>query len=148
MLLSQSIVPGHLGAATFFETLVLGWAGAHFASLKSFITTNFNNSYQVSGNKMEAHRFTMEVVKGVFWEAHKFRCKAADRTGLTYATADAGHSLWAALQTSQLLQEMSTMDFTGHPLLAPYTVSHLYRHRVARKELTAVDTKIRKLETE
>jgi hypothetical protein len=40
------------------------------------------------------------------------------------------------------------MGFTGHPLLAPYTVSHLYRHRVARQELTSLDTKIRKLETE
>lgn len=37
---------------------------------------------------------------------------------------------------------------TGHPLLAPYTVSHLYRHRVARQKLTSLDTKIRKLKTE
>jgi hypothetical protein len=67
--------------------------------------------------------------------------------GVTYTTADAGRSLWAALQTSQLLQEMSTMGFTRHPLLAPYTVSHPYRRRVARKKLTALDTKIRKART-
>jgi hypothetical protein len=138
---------GHLGAANFFENLLLK-AGTQFASLKSFVTTNHAQSLTVSGDKEEAHRFTMEMFKGVFREVHKIRCKAADRTGIDYTIRDAGRSFWAALQASQLIGEMAAMGFTGHPLLAPYTVSHLYRHRVARQELTSLDTKIRKLETE
>ena len=40
------------------------------------------------------------------------------------------------------------MGYTGHPLLSPYTVSHLYRHRVARRELDTLDTKIKSLASE
>jgi hypothetical protein len=139
----------HLGAATLFEALVLK-GNAHFTSLAGFITSNYSQSYTVSGDKEEVHHFTMEVVKGVFRECHKFRCRrAADRTAINYSMVDAGRSLcWAALQTMQLLNEMVLMRFTGHPLLSPYTVSHLYRHRVARRELTTIDTKVQKLETE
>jgi hypothetical protein len=63
----------HLGAATLFEALVLK-GNAHLTSLTGFITSTYSQLFTVSGDKEEAHRSTMEVVKGVFQECHKFRC--------------------------------------------------------------------------
>ena len=51
------------------------------------------------------------------------------------------------LQMLELHDQMILMGYTGHPLLSPYTVSHLYRHRVARRELDTLDTKIKSLTT-
>jgi hypothetical protein len=101
----------------------------------------------MSRDKDEAHQFTLEVVTGVFPDCHKSMCRAADRPAIHYLAADAGCSLWAALQTMQLLNEMVLMRFTGHSLLSPYNVSLLYHHRVARRELTSLDTKVQKLKT-
>jgi hypothetical protein len=138
----------HVNAMSLYEQLVVR-AQSQFTSLSQFINNNYGQSYTNSGNKEEAHRFTMEVVGGVFQECYKVRCQAADdRTSMTYMVADAGRSLWAALQTSQLHSEMITMGYTGHPLLSPYTVSHFYRHCVARRELETLDTKLRSLTAE
>jgi hypothetical protein len=137
----------HVTAMSLYEQLVV-WAQSQFTSLSQFINNNYGQSYTNSGDKEEAHRFTMEVVAGVFQKCYKVRCQAADRTSMKCSVADAGRSLWAALQTSQLHSEMITMGYTGHPLLSPYTVSHLYRHRVARRELETLDTKIKSLTTE
>ena len=137
----------HLAAATLFEAMAMK-GNSQFVALASWVTANYSQSFTVSGDAEEAHRFTMEVFKGVFRECHKLRCRAADRTAVTYSISDAGRSMWAALQTMKLIDEMISLGFTGHPLLSPYTVSHLYRHRVARRELTSLDTKVKKLETE
>jgi hypothetical protein len=136
----------HLGASTLYENLITR-AQAQFTSLSQFINNNYGQSFTTSGDKEEAHRFTMEVVGGVFQECYKVRCQAADRTSLTHTVADAGRSLWAALQTTELHAEMILMGYTGHPLLSPYTVSHLHRHRVARRELTSLETKLQTLTT-
>jgi hypothetical protein len=137
----------HVNAMSLYEQLVVR-SQAQFTSLSQFINNNYGQSYTNSGDKEEAHRFTMEVVGGLFQECYKVRCQAADRTSMTYSVADAGRSLWAALQTTKLLNEMILMGYTGHPLLSPYTVSHLYQHRVARPELETLDTKIKSLTTE
>jgi hypothetical protein len=136
----------HLSASSLFENLVTR-SQAQFTALSQFIGNNYGQSYTSSGDKEEAHRFTMEVVGGAFEECYKVCCQAADRTSLSYAVMDAGRSMWAALQTTELHAEMMLMGCTGHPLLSPYTVSHSYRHRVARKELTQLETKLQAMTT-
>jgi hypothetical protein len=92
---------GHLGAANFFEILLLK-AGTQFASLRSFVTTNHAQSLTVSGDKEEAHWSIIEVFKGVFKEVHKIRCKAVDQNGLDHTIRDAGRSLWTVWEYPSL----------------------------------------------
>jgi hypothetical protein len=137
----------HPTATAMFESMILR-SSSQWMALSTFITSNHNQALTVGGDELEAHRFTMEVVSGIFSECHKVRSRAADRTTTVYSVADAGRSMWAALQTIELLSDMIALKYTGHPLLSPYTVSYLYRHRVARKELVALDKQIKSLTTE
>ena len=95
----------HVNAMSLYEQLVVR-SQSQFTSLTQFINNNYGQSLTNSGDKEESHRFTMEVVGGVFQECYKVRCQAADRTSMTYSVGDAGRSLWAALQTTELLNEM------------------------------------------
>jgi hypothetical protein len=103
---------------------------------KSVVTTDHAHLLTFRGNKEDTHRFIMEGFKGGFREVHKIQYKAADRTSVDYMRRDVGgRSLWGAFQTSQLISEMAAMGFMGHPLLAPYMVSHLHHHQVAQMEI-------------
>jgi hypothetical protein len=138
----------HPTATAMFESMILR-SSLQFMALATFITSNHNQALTVGGDESEAHRFSMEVVSGIFSRCHKVRSRAADRTTMVYSVADARWSMWAALKTMELLSDMIALKYTGHPLLSPYTVSHLYRHRVARKELlVAIDKQIKPLTTE
>jgi hypothetical protein len=117
----------HPTATAMFESMIVR-SGSQFMALATFITSNHNQALTVGGDETETHRFTMEVVSGIFNECHKVWSAALDRTSMVYSVADAGRSMWAALQTIELLGETIALKYNGHPLLSPYTVSHLYRH--------------------
>jgi hypothetical protein len=82
----------HMNAMSLYEQLVVR-AQSQFTSLSQFINNNYGLSYTNSGGNKEAHRFTMEVVGGVFQECYKVWCQAADRTSMMYSVADASRSL-------------------------------------------------------
>jgi hypothetical protein len=103
----------HLTATAMFESMIVR-SGSQSMALATF-TSNYNQALTVGGDATEAHRFTMEVVSGVFNECHKVRSRAADRTLMVYSVADAGRSMWAALQTIELLGGMIVLKYTGHP---------------------------------
>jgi hypothetical protein len=44
--------------------------------------------------------------------------------------------------------EFIKLKFLGHPKLSPYSVNHLFRHRVSVKAVELVTTKVGKVENE
>ena len=44
--------------------------------------------------------------------------------------------------------EFITLKFTGHPKLSPYSINHLFRHRVSVKMVEAVSAKVTKTEND
>ena len=105
------------------------------------------SQYQTDDSK-EAWLFTSEIAKGVFTELYKIRTVAADRTSPTHNHKDAARSLWVALQTQKLMSEFISLKFTGHAKLSPYSINHLFRHRVSLKAVETLGTKVGKIENE
>ena len=114
----------------------------------TFISERYMTSLHQIEDPKEAWLFSSEIIKGVFSELHKIRAVAADRTSANHNHKDAARSMWVALQTQRLMGEFITLKFTGHPKLSPYSINHLFRHRVSVKMVEAVSAKITKTEND
>jgi hypothetical protein len=62
-----------------------------------------------------------------------------------YSLQDAARMIWGALKTHQLVDELIASDFQGHPLLAAYSLGHLFPHRISPNEMKALETKVAKV---
>jgi hypothetical protein len=113
-----------------------------------FISERYMTSLHQIDDPKEAWLFTAEIVKGVYTELHKIRVMAADRTSATHNHKDAARSLWVALQTQRLMAEFISLKFVGHPKLSPYSINHLFRHRVPLKLVETVASKVAKVEND
>jgi hypothetical protein len=120
----------------------------HWHQFATFISERYMTSMHQIEDPKEAWLFTSEIIKGVFTELHKIRVVAADRTSSTHNHKDAARSLWLALQSQRLMGEFITLKFTGHPKLSPYSINHLFRHRVSLKMVESVTTKVNKAEND
>ena len=114
----------------------------------TFISERYMTSFHQIDDPKEAWLFSSEIIKSVFSELHKIRAVAADRTSATHNHKDAARSMWVALQTQRLMGEFIILKFTGHPKLSPYSINHLFRHRVSVKMIESVNTKITKAEND
>ena len=113
-----------------------------------FLSEKYMTSLHQIEDAKEAWLYTSEILKGVFSELHKIRAVAADRTSSIHNHRDAARSLWVALQTQQIMGEFIALKFTGHPKLSPYSINHLFRHRVAPKSIEALAAKVVKVEND
>jgi hypothetical protein len=84
----------------------------------------------------------------VFTELHKICVVAANRMSNSHNHKDVARSLWVALQTQRLMGEFIALKFTGHPKLSPYSINHLFWHRVSLKAVEAMTTKVVKVEND
>ena len=116
--------------------------------LAMFITEHYTTSLHQIGDPTEAWLFTAEIVHGVFMELYKIRVMAADRTSAVHGHKDAARSVWVALQTQRLMSEFIALKFVGHPKLSPYSINHLFRHRVPMKMVETITTKVTKVEND
>jgi hypothetical protein len=114
----------------------------------NFISERYMTSQHQIEDPKESWLFTAEIIKGVLTELHKIRVVAADRTSAAHNHKDAARSLWVALQTQRLMSEFISLKFTGHPKLSPYSINHLFRHRVSMKIVETIGGKITKVENE
>jgi hypothetical protein len=137
----------HPLAVAVFESListgVLQW---HQFAI--YISERYMTSMHQIDDTKESWLFTSEIGKAVFTELHKIRSMAADRTSATHGHKDAARSLWVALQTQKLMAEFIRLKFVGHPRLSPYSISHLFRHRVSVKVVETLTTKVNKVDND
>jgi hypothetical protein len=127
---------------------MLSTASLQWHQFAMFVSERYNTSlYQIEDPK-EAWLFTSEIIKGVYTELHKIRVMAADRTSSVHNHKDAARSLWVALQTQRLMGEFIALKFVGHPKLSPYSINHLFRHRVPLKMVETLTTKVTKIEND
>jgi hypothetical protein len=134
-------------ALLVFDTMIatgqLQWH--QFANFLS--ERHMTSQHQIEDPK-ESWLFTSEIAKGVLTELHKIRVVAADRTSASHNHKDAARSLWVALQTQRLMGEFIALKFTGHPKLSPYSINHLFRHRVSLKAVDTMTNKFTKVEND
>jgi hypothetical protein len=114
----------------------------------NFLSERYMTSQHQIEDPKESWLFTSEIAKGVLTELHKIRVVAADRTSASHNHKDAARSLWVALQTQRLMGEFIALKFTGHPKLSPYSINHLFRHRVSLKAVDTMTNKFTKVEND
>jgi hypothetical protein len=114
----------------------------------TYISERYMTSVHQIDDIKEAWLFASEIFKGIFTECYKVRVVAADRTSAIHGHKDAARSMWVALQTQQLMSQLIALKFTGHPQLSPYSINHLFRHRVSPKAVETMTTKVAKVEND
>jgi hypothetical protein len=129
-------------------SIMISTAQLQWMQFAGFTSENYMTSLHQIDDGKEAWLYTSEIIKGAFSELYKIRVVAADRTSATHNHKDAARSLWVALQTQQLMAEFIRLKFTGHPKLSPYSINHLFRHRVSPKGVEGLTAKMTKVEND
>ena len=114
----------------------------------NFLSERYMTSQHQIEDPKESWLFTSEIAKGVLTELHKIRVVAADRTSASHNHKDAARSLWVALQTQRVMGEFIALKFTGQLKLSPYSINHLFRHRVSLKAVDTMTKQCAKVENE
>ena len=82
-------------------------------------------------------------------ELYKIRSVGAHRSSLKKVTLDdASRMMWGVLKFHQLMNELVSHKFVGHPLLSGYSLNHLFRNRLTPRSLDPVKGKIEVLQRE
>ena len=76
-------------------------------------------------------------------ECHKLRNVGAERSTTKELTIrDHARIMWGALVTMKLTKEIIDHDFDGHPKMAGYALSHLFRNRCSPKLVGDLKTQV------
>jgi hypothetical protein len=122
----------HPVAMLVFDTMIMT-GQLQWHQFANFLSKQYMTSQHQIEDPKESWLFTSEIAKGVFIELNKIGVVAADRTLASHNHRDAAISLWVELQTQFLMDEFIALKFTGHPKLSPYSINHLFWHRVLLK---------------
>jgi hypothetical protein len=115
----------------------------HWKAYANFLTNTRNICFRQCEDEKEAWVYPCEVGKGVLEEALKVRTVGGERSSTeTHTIQDAARMMWGALRCYKLLETFVLCDFQGHPMLAGYSIGHLFRNRVTMKHVEVVKTKV------
>jgi hypothetical protein len=137
----------HHTAKMVFTSMIQS-AQMQWLQFAQFLSENYMTSFSQIEDAKEAWLYNAEIAKGTFTELYKVRVVAADRTAAVHNHKDAARSFWVALHTQKLMAEFIELKFTGHPKLSPYSINHLFRHRVPPKTVESLGAKISKVEND
>jgi len=144
--LMRSQLGPHPEALNLFHRL-LSDAKGQWAALAQFLSDRRGICIAQCDDEAAAWLYPCEVVKGLFNELYKVRNAGSVRSNIKKLTIkDASRMMWGALQCHKLMSDFVSHKFVGHPLLASYSLTYLFRNRLTPKHTEAMKGKLEKLQ--
>lgn len=146
----ESLMRSQLGPhpdAYHLFTRLLSDAKNQWASLAQFLSDRRGICIAQCDDDSDAWLYPCEVVHGLFVELYKVRNVGATRSNIKKLTIrDASRMMWGALQCHKLMSDFVSHKFVGHPKLASYSLTYLFRNRLTTKHTEALKGKLDKLQ--